>query len=324
MWERWGELLPLEYFDTPEDKAMRGALEQIHVTGTSKQGAVVPNSWLPGKLLPPSPSLELSLQKVESEVTVRGATSLLCQLDRRLSRLGPGERLEASDPAIAGAAEWFQDVSSRNGNGVSPTGSVLSPTISSKELINGKEWEARGTTPTYLHKGMDEYLGGGIGQGQLCVLQAAPKRGKTSLLLTIAYRAAKAGKKVLFVSCENYRDQSGERLSQIHRTHRIHRRNKIPLFTYIYHWRVTVSNIQHYVRQHGPFDILVIDYDEKMGSSCENDWTWRTREIYDGLRDGTARPNNLVCWTASQEHEGPSWQRSSTRHGTFGSKTKIQ
>ena len=323
VWEKWGDLLPLEYFNTKEEKELRGALERIHQTGTSKPCKVVPNAWLPKKLQPPQPSLELSLQKVESEVITRGTSSFLNQLERRLERLGPGELLDASDPVIDGAQQWLQDVHSRNV--LTPTnGNGHSPIISSKDLLREKEWEEKGTVPTYLHQGLDHYLGGGVGPGQLCVLQAAPKRGKTSLLLTIAYRAARAGKRTLFISCENFLDQLGERLHQLHQAARVGRRHRLPQFALLYRNKITISEIQAYVRDTGPYDILIVDYADRMGSSKEDDWTWKTQDIYYGLRDETAKPYNLVCWTATQEHVGASWQKSSSRQGTFGSQTKLQ
>jgi hypothetical protein len=267
------------------------------------------------KLDAPLP-LDASLEKVEDAVIVRGVTSHLEQLDQLIDHRGrQGERMKAAD--VLGAQQWIESVSVQ-GNG--QANGRYSP-VSAKELIDGKEWEQRESIPTYLHEGLDRHLGGGVGRGQLCVLQAPAKRGKTSFLLSIAYRAAEKGRSVLFVSCENYLDQIGERLAQIHNVGGCKR---VPNFHVVYHHLVTVRDIHHYVEKCMPLDLLIVDYEGKMGSSAGDDWTWRTQELYTGLRDGTAGKYDLACWTATQEHEPGDWQRSSTRLGTFGSKTKIQ
>ena len=321
VWERWGEFLPVQAFDSEDARDIRGAIDSLH-RGNTK--AVLPNTWITSarrvsheqvKLDAPLP-LSTSLEKVEDTVIVRGVTSHLDQLEQLIGhRRQQGERMTAAD--THGACQWLESVSVQ-GNG---QGNGHCSLLSAKELINGREWENKETFPTYLHAGLDEYLGGGIGRGELGVIQSPAKRGKTSFLLTLSYRAALDGKRVLYISCENYRGQIGERLSQIHG---VGRSERLPDFYFGYHYLVRIADIHHYVEEAMPLDLLVVDYEGKMGSSAGDDWTWRTQELYTGLRDGTAGKYDLACWTATQEHEPTDWQRSSTRTGTFGSKTKIQ
>lgn len=310
VWERWGEYLDPRAFISKDAQKTRRLIEKYHKAGGT---VTLPPKWFNGAELNEPLPVPQSQSKIESVVVETGLTSTLEQLDRL--REG-GEILEAEH--LHGVFQFMDGIRDRT-NGNARSTASYSP-LTAREVVEAKEWESRGKIPTYLHKDLDEYLGGGIGRGQLCVLQAPFKKGKTTFLLTIAYRAAAAGNRTLFLSCENYLDQIGERLSQIHATHR--RKDLPPKLFVHYHPRLTVRDVRKYLETN-QYDFVIVDYEGKMESSVENDWTWKTTEIYNGLRD-LANEHNLVMWTATQEHEGPSWQASSTRGGTWGSKTKGQ
>jgi len=57
------------------------------------------------------------------------------------------------------------------------------------------------TVPTGFQV-LDSYLNGGVRPGDLCLIGARPSVGKSSFALSLAYNAAKLGKKVLFFSIE--------------------------------------------------------------------------------------------------------------------------
>ena len=65
--------------------------------------------------------------------------------------------------------------------------------------------EARKGVPLGITTGMDlldDYMAGGLKKGDFILIGARPSVGKTSLALTFAFNAAKAGAKVLFISVE--------------------------------------------------------------------------------------------------------------------------
>lgn len=313
VWERWGEFLQPTFFPSKDAQKTRRLIEKYHKAGGT---TTLPAKWFNDAHFNEPMPVPQALSKVESIVVETGLTSTLEQVDRLRER---GEILSGED--LHGVFTWLDGVRERTNGNARSFRTSYSP-LTAKEVVEAKEWESRGKIPTYLHKDLDTYLGGGIGRGQLCVLQAPFKKGKTTFLLTIAYRAAAAGNRTLFLSCENYLDQIGERLSQIHT---LSKRKALPPKLFIhFHPRLTVRDVQKYLES-GKYDFVIVDYEGKMESTkgVENDFTWKTTEIYNGLRD-LANEHDLVMWTATQEHDGPSWQASSSRGGTWGSKTKGQ
>lgn len=310
-WERWGQHIKFE------SKDARRVQRVIKILQEDSGREVLPVSQIRrydesfGTLQLESPlPPQASAKKVEEVIIDLGVTRHLQQLDARRER---GEHLQGDD--MRHLLDWLGSL--EEGSRGAPSEKNHTP-LSLKELLNEKSWETRGTIPTFLHKGLDEYLGGGIGRGQLAVLQAPYKKGKTTFLLTIAYRAAVRNFTTLYLSCEPYLDQIGERLSQIHA---LSRRSKPPAKLLVdYCGSLGLRDVRKYLRGR-KVDFLIVDYAEKMQASVENDFTWKTTEIYTGLRN-LANEFNLVCWTVAQEHDQPEWARESSRTGTFGSRTK--
>lgn len=59
-----------------------------------------------------------------------------------------------------------------------------------------------GLTGLGLSSELDSALGGGVGDGELCVFVGPPGRGKTSILCAVGARAAKKGRRVLHITLE--------------------------------------------------------------------------------------------------------------------------
>jgi archaellum biogenesis ATPase FlaH len=305
-WKRWGDTFNEEFFQSEGGREVRRGIELMHRNGS---GVVISVNRITGRLddpLPPS----VGIDKLERVAVTTGFKQQMEWLDKRLER---GEWLSFDD--LSDLKGWIKGMDP--GRGAGNNHSLLS----AQELVDTKSWEARGRIPTFLNGGLDTYLGGGIGRGQLCVLQAPFKMGKSTLLMQIAYRAAAKKYHTLFLSCENYLDQMGERLSQIHRLFK--RKRLPPQLKLQYHGHLSLEDVHAYVDEMGKVDFLIIDYFGKMDSK-NSDWTERTTEIFNGLRDDIANKNDLVCWTATQEHDSPSWMKSSQRYATWGSKTQGQ
>lgn len=309
-WSRWGQAVRLK---SKEGRAVKEVIDRLH---ESQSRSVLPLAWIGRgigeavKLDDPLPA-RASIERLESILVT---SSVYESLERILKKREQGEYLSLEDLRDLDTQKLLQHQVKRNGSDPYSMHSV-------DELVEGRAWETRGEIPTFLHPELDEYLGGGIGKGQLAVLQAPAKKGKTTFLLLVAFRAARRGLRTLFLSCENYKDQLGERLSQIREAERGKRLPSKHLFLQ-YHPRLSVRDVERYV-QGRDCDMLIVDYEGKMSASIDFDWTWRTTEIYNGMRDLADR-ENLVLWTATQEHDSPGFKRESSRLGTFGSKTKIQ
>jgi hypothetical protein len=71
-----------------------------------------------------------------------------------------------------------------------------------ESALPGETDDRQRVCPLGLAPELDAMLGGGIGSGELCVLLAPPKRGKTTYLCTIGARAAAKGRGVLHITLE--------------------------------------------------------------------------------------------------------------------------
>lgn len=309
-WERWGGMLPRTSFPSKEARKVRGVIEKLHKSGRDpvlSQEMITRAVGSPVKLDTPLPASFVEQWVCETELL-----NMLGRVNEQLEREG-----ELGTEEFTSIVERLNSLGSPGRAGPNENHSPLTL----KELFDGKGFERRQEIPTFIDTELDEYLGGGVGRGQLCVLAAPPKRGKTTFLLTIAYRAARHGFRTLFLSCENYLDQLQDRLSQVHG---LHRGKKVPALLVQYHSGLTVEDARLYAGRCSP-DFVIVDYEGTMGSRVENDFTWRTVEIYQGLRQ-LADQENLVLWTASQAHEPREGRRYYTveREDIWGSNTKIQ
>jgi hypothetical protein len=310
VWETWGDRID---FPSKDAQQMLGAIADLHRADTRE---VLPKTWIARAIserrvdlddpLPP----KASLRKVEAFVVDQLITSQLESLDDRRER---GEKLLASD---------FHQVLSEAGKlvalGEAGASDNHSP-LTAAQIMKGN-YEKHGTDiPTFLHDGLDEYMGGGSGRGQLSVVAAPPSRGKSTCLLTAAYRAARADYKVLVLSCENYLDWFEERLAQIHK---LQRRKKVPELFVQYHHKLTLNDIRRYLDK-TETDFVFVDYEGKMGSKFEHDFTWRADELYSGMRD-IAHDYDVAFWSASQAHEPPGFRRTVDRPDIWGSDIKLQ
>lgn len=316
-WIKYRDMLPASYFGTPDSRRLRNILARLHRQGARE---ILPLTWIRkefgkdpelGEPLPETASGEYVARTLMNARTLHWQEWVQDQLEE-------GGTLDLT-PMRHDLLEYERQLDgSAASNGSAP--------LRALDVIRHKEWETRPRCPTFLHKGMDEYLGGGVGPGQLCVLQAPPKNGKSSILYLIAYRAAVRGMTAYIFSCENYEDQMGERLEQIHLAE-TGRRRGFPKNLYMdYRFEPCLADLERAVNQLPRLDMLIIDYADNMRATRTDgpDFVWTIDELYDGIRH-LSRGKDAVAWTATQEKDPPQpWIKRSSRKQTYGSDKKIQ
>jgi hypothetical protein len=315
LWLKYKDFLPANYFSSPEARRMRAVFVRLHRDSTHE---VLPLAWIK-KAWGKNPELTDPLpQSVGSDYLLRTLlNSRTLQWQEWMAKeIEKGEELDLSP-----IRKDLLDYESKLGGAPSTNGA--GPMLA-WDIMRRKDWEKKPRTPTFLSREMDEYLGGGVGPGELCVLQAPPKNGKSSFLYTIAYRAAVEGLTSYIFSCENYEDQVGERLEQIHKASR---RKVFPKNLYLdYRYTPCLADLEHLVRGLPRLDLLVVDYADNMRATRTEgpDFVWTIDELYDGIRH-IAREKEAIAWTATQEKDPPQpWIRRSMRKLTYGSDKKIQ
>jgi hypothetical protein len=317
-WLKYQEFLKEKYFKTPEARKLRRVLARLHKQGDKE---VLPRIWIK-KALGGDPKLEDPMpEKMSCDFVVRTLlNSRTLHWHERLQDMVESEVEIDLTPMRLDLVQYERDLNGMGEkNGAGP--------LRAFDVIQKKDWKKSPRTPTFLHAGLDEYLDGGVGPGQLCVLQAPPKNGKSSFLYTIAYRAAREGMYTYIFSCENYEDQVGERLEQIHKSNGGTQRN-FPKDRLMMDYRFSpcLSDLEHQLNQIPRLDMLVLDYADNMRATRTDgpDFVWTIDELYDGIRH-LARERNAVAWTATQERDPVNpWVKKSTRKGTYGSDKKIQ
>jgi hypothetical protein len=174
----------------------------------------------------------------------------------------------------------------------------------------------RDTIPTGI-KGLDEILEGGTAKGELSVILAPPKRGKSTTLINFAAHALKIGKRIVHFTTEENELQVAGRYDQriLGRTSSsilktpIKSTKKIKKFSerggelYIVNargWTVTKLRSHMYRLMDDPPDIVLIDYADKLTPAHRYDQRRFDLEvIYDELVD-LKKEFHMAIWTASQ------------------------
>jgi hypothetical protein len=315
VWSRFAEQLPPEFFPSQEARQVRRAMATLHQDNTR---GVLPKSWI----------RRLAGQDIPEPLSARPCEELILR-ELLKSRLLQWQRWTSADleegemPDLENVKRDIQELEQLTQVGVSENG--YAPLLAS-DVVRRKVWEERGTIPTFLHRDLDDYLGGGTGRGQLCLLQAPAKHGKTTLLLTIAYRAAQRGLHTLFVSCENYLDQIAERLEQVHSVAKRTRGKQFPRHFHVdYRYGLTVRDLEGMICTLPKVDVVIIDYADNMRAQNVQgiDFVWTINELYDGMRD-IANRHEAVVWTATQEKDPEHPSQTSSRERTYGSDKKFQ
>lgn len=168
---------------------------------------------------------------------------------------------------------------------------------------------------------LDGYLNGGLHKKQLGVMLAPPNKGKTAIMLNMAYNAAAMGYKVLFLEGEMTRDELHDRLNcyasglkhyELASKHAKEFRDfTIPIrrtggALYIEEFDMegmTISDFKERVKRykdlHG-IDAVFVDYFDIMGKEeSEEQLRLQLKKIYTAGKK-LAREYNLAIWTASQ------------------------
>jgi len=172
-----------------------------------------------------------------------------------------------------------------------------------------------GRIPTGIRE-IDSVIRGGLGQGELGIVMAPPKAGKTAILINFGAAAALAGGRVLHVTLEISRWLVLERLDmciggftteQLQRSTRniSKARNKINrvggsiIIQDLSHEAVAPSRLEALIERHLPLSLVVIDYADLMTGEKQKDPRYELREIYQAMRR-LAADFALPIWTASQ------------------------
>lgn len=316
VWSKYRGFLPKNYFGTLDAKKLHQVINRLHEKGDRD---VLPLTWITremGKKIHLDDPLP---EEASNDYVARALANarMLHWQEWVASSIEQGGTIDLT-PMRIDLLEFDRQLNgSISSNGSHP--------LRALDILKKRDWEKTPRTPTYLHKGLDKYLGGGVGPGQLCVLQAPAKTGKSSFLYTIAYRAAVAGLSTYLFSCENYEDQIGERLDQIHKSNKKLGR-KFPENLWVdYRHNPCLADLEHLTSHLTKLDMLVVDYADNMRATRTDgpDFVWTIDELYDGIRH-IARGRNAIAWTATQERDPPyPWMRKSMRKTTYGSDKKI-
>ncbi|MFA7205657.1 MAG: DnaB-like helicase C-terminal domain-containing protein [Saccharofermentanales bacterium] len=118
----------------------------------------------------------------------------------------PEDELRATFDSISGRVLYSQNDSERE---------ILNLTDLAKRYQEEKKEATKAIVPSGFET-LDFYLNGGFRPGDLILVGARPSVGKSSFALSVAYNAAKVGKKVLFFSIEMTSLELYERLLSFH------------------------------------------------------------------------------------------------------------
>jgi DNA repair protein RadA/Sms len=110
---------------------------------------------------------------------------------------------------------WGSVVEDTGPGGGAPRTVATSPTRSPAQPIDQIDVETARSRPTGVDE-LDRVLGGGIVPGAVVLLAGEPGVGKSTLLLDVAARAARTGRKVLYVTGEESAAQVRLRAGRIH------------------------------------------------------------------------------------------------------------
>lgn len=316
VWLKFKDHLHPSYFSSTEARQVCKVISRLHKSPERRD--ILPNTWIE-KAMGKNPGLSepMPLASAVEFVTriLLNARTLHWQ-ERLQDLIEEGDEIDLSEMR-RDFMDFERSLSHSSENGTGPLRGV--------DVLKQKGWERTPRCPTFLHRELDDYLGGGVGKGELCLLQAPVKNGKSSFLYTIGYRAALKGMNTFIFSCENYLDQMGARLLQIHAAHG--RRRGFPKNLWMeYRYQPTLAVLENLANQLDQIDMLIVDYADNMRASQSQglDFVWTIEELYDGIRH-LAHEKGAVAWTATQEKDPQHpWQKTSSRRNTYGSDKKMQ
>lgn len=172
-----------------------------------------------------------------------------------------------------------------------------------------------GRVPTGI-PALDAGIRGGPGPGEIGIVLAPPKGGKTAVLINFDINAALAGFRVLHITLEIDRWVVLERLdmrlsglssAEVGKRWREVKKARQALskgggsirIQDLSHEEVSVDRIGNLVVMHKPLDLLVLDYADLMAQANSIDRRGELGAIYRGLRRLASR-EQIPIWTASQ------------------------
>lgn len=184
----------------------------------------------------------------------------------------------------------------------------------SKTKGNGAQ-EDRYRCPTGIPS-VDQHIRGGLGSGELGLVIAPPKHGKTTHLLNFAANAALGGKRVLHTTLEIHEDDVLERLDmciggytgeEIRESprRRLKSRGKVKkaggeiLVRDVSHEAFSIPRLAALLERHLPLGLLTIDYMALMKGERMGDRYEELGELARELRRLSAR-YSVPIWTAHQ------------------------
>lgn len=306
-WERFQLEFPRQYFKSKEAKKLRHAIDSLQIDSkkdalplTLVQRRAGPDAKHLSTPLPPT----ASHQCLEEIVLKAGLNEQLQFLERVLD----GEGVVTADDVFQ-----FHDWSGRIIHRGALNGSA--ERIGTVENLSKEKWQG-GEFPTFLHGDLDSHFKGGVDRGDVCCLMAPYGHGKSTLLRILSYRAAKAGLRVLMISCEDTKQKMSARYLQIHDNER-GRKKSWPHIDVVYQNPLDVHGVQNFLKQ-GEWDIVILDYYGNLSEAEVIDTTSARRTIR-ALKQ-LAVDRNFCLWTAVQSHEQKGWQRRSERSDLYGAK----
>lgn len=172
-----------------------------------------------------------------------------------------------------------------------------------------------GRVPTGIPE-LDAGIRGGLGPGEIGIVMAPPKGGKTAVLINFDINAAQGGFRGLHVTLEIDRwvvlerldmrlsglssSEVGSRWVKVKRARQaLSRKGGSIRIQDLSHEEVSVDRIQNLVVMHKPLDLLVLDYADLMAAGNSIDRRGELGAIYRGLRRIASR-ERIPIWTASQ------------------------
>lgn len=184
-----------------------------------------------------------------------------------------------------------------------------------------KEYKKNGSLGERLATGfypLDEAMNGGLARGELGVIVAPPKHGKTTTLVNIGSAALLAQKKVIYVTLELSRKMIAAKFDSrlIGMTPHMIKKKPKKFLRAIEELRdkltggltiaeyptkgVTVDQIGGMVESNGGADLVLIDYAQLVRTHMKREESWyRLTEIYEDLRRMAGELKTRV-WTAHQ------------------------